>query len=78
MDQGVALLEIHLALKELQVVQKQILEKLDDSRKDNKDIDERLSKMETNWTILLGAAAPLSVAMYFAIDWIKYKMGITS
>ena len=76
MDQGTALLDIHLALKELQIVQKQILEKLDDNRNEYKDIDERLTKMETNWTYLLGVSAPVAIAFFFIIDWIKTKMGI--
>ena len=76
MDQGTALLDIHLALKELQLVQKQILEKLDDNRTEYKDIDERITKMETNWTYLLGAFAPVGIAFYFVIDWIKTKLGI--
>lgn len=76
MDQGTALLDIHLALKELQIVQKQILEKLDDNRTEYKDIDERLTKMEINWTYMLGASAPVGIAFYFVIDWIKTKLGI--
>lgn len=76
MDQGTALLDIHLALKELQIVQKQILEKLDDNRTEYKDVDERLTKMETNWTYLLGSSVPVGIVFYFVIDWIKTKLGI--
>ena len=68
MDQGTALLDIHLALKELQLVQKQILEKLDDNRAEYKDIDDRLTKMETNWTYFLGASAPVGIAFYFRFN----------
>lgn len=70
------LLEIHLALKEVQVTQKVILERLSDDKEYRKDIDERLAKMETNWTYLLGAAAPLGIGFYVLVDWLKTKLGI--
>lgn len=76
MEQGQALLQIHLALQELQLTQKQILAILDESKQTDKEIEDRLTKMETNWTYLLGAAAPLGIAFYFALDWLKSKLGI--
>ena len=78
MQQEQALLEIHLALKEVQVTQKIILERLSEDKEYRKDIDDRLTKMETNWTYLLGSSAPLIVIFYFVIDWVKAKLGISS
>lgn len=78
MEQGQALLQIHLALQELQITQKQILARLDEDKESHADIDRRLSSMETNWTYLLGAAAPLGIVFYFVLDWLKTKLGITA
>lgn len=78
MQQEQALLEIHLALKEVQVTQKIILDRLSEDKEYRKDIDDRLTKMETNWTYLLGSAAPMAVIFYFVVDWVKSKLGISS
>lgn len=73
-----SLLNIHLAIKEIQVVQKQILDKIDEDKVYKKEVDDRLTKMENQWTYLLGAAAPLGVGFYFILDWVKFKLGIST
>ena len=76
MTQDSPLLDIHLALKELQITQKTILEKVLEIKVDHKELTDRVDTIDSNMTLIKGFFIPVTFAFYFAVDWIKSKMGI--
>lgn len=76
MDNDV-LLQIHLSLQQLQITQQQMLSRMDEDKVVREKIADRLETMEQRWTYLLGAAGPVGIMFFFALDYIKTKLGFT-
>lgn len=75
MESAQVLLGIQLALQELQLTQKQILYRMDEDKEERKDIANRLTTIETRYTWMMGAAAPVTIIILLIVEWAKNKIG---
>lgn len=68
------LLQVHLILKELQVTQQVILDKITDLKEDAKETKVRLDSVETTLQYATGFAVPVIAFIAFMAEWAKNKL----
>jgi hypothetical protein len=68
------LLQIHLTLKELQLTQQQILEKVNDVKTDHKELVERVTGLETKVNYAAGFVIPVIAFVSILIEWARVKV----